>query len=343
MLLVLGECNNNFSAAERRYSEKFPDRTPHSRHVFERLAKRVREKGIVQPDHNKGKKILRPAREGDNAIDVLAAATVDPTISTRKIALELDQSRSTVWRILNNEKWHPYHINLHQQLSLADHANRVAFCEWLLNQHVTLCEEIVWSDEAMFKSNGEVNLHNAHYWSDRNPHWLREVDNQHVWSLNVWCGIVGDRIIGPFFFDGTLTGLRYAEFLRTTIAEVLDELPLALVRNMWLQQDGCPAHWHRMARAAADLLFPGKWIGRGGPVAWPARSPDLTPLDFFLWGVIKDIVYRQKPTTREDMKGRICEAIRSLDPAQIRRATRSVRKRAQKCVKAQGQHFEHKL
>ena len=119
--------------------------------------------------------------------------------------------------------------------------------------------------------------------------------------------------------------------------------PLALVRDLWFQQDGCPAHWHRMAQAAADLLFPGKWIGRGGPVAWPPRSPDLTPLDFLLWGVIKEIVYRLKPTTRQDMKRRIREAIRSLDPAQSRRATRSVRKRAQKCIEAHGQYFEHKL
>ncbi|KAJ4429330.1 hypothetical protein ANN_26334 [Periplaneta americana] len=36
----------------------------------------------------------------------------------------------------------------------------------------------------------------------------------------------------------------------------------------------------------------GRWIGRGGPVAWPAQSPDLTPLDFFLWGCMKEKVYQ---------------------------------------------------
>ncbi|GBM88486.1 hypothetical protein AVEN_269361-1 [Araneus ventricosus] len=29
---------------------------------------------------------------------------------------------------------------------------------------------------------------------------------------------------------------------------------------------------------------PDRWIGRGGPVLWPPRSPDLTPLDFFPMG-----------------------------------------------------------
>ena len=40
--------------------------------------------------------------------------------------------------------------------------------------------------------------------------------------------------------------------------------------------------------------FPDAWIGRGGPIPWPPRSPDLSPLDFFLWGYIKNIVYAEK-------------------------------------------------
>jgi hypothetical protein len=34
--------------------------------------------------------------------------------------------------------------------------------------------------------------------------------------------------------------------------------------------------------SAEDNNYEGKWIGRGGPVAWPPRSPDLTPSDFFM-------------------------------------------------------------
>ncbi|KOC64115.1 hypothetical protein WH47_01683 [Habropoda laboriosa] len=43
--------------------------------------------------------------------------------------------------------------------------------------------------------------------------------------------------------------------------------------------------------------YPGRWIGRSGTVEWPARSPDLIPIDFYLWGTLKDIVYTNKPTT----------------------------------------------
>ncbi|GFU22164.1 hypothetical protein TNCV_2060421 [Trichonephila clavipes] len=41
-------------------------------------------------------------------------------------------------------------------------------------------------------------------------------------------------------------------------------------------------------------VYPGRWIGRGEPVAWPAHSPDLNPLDFFSWGNLKSLCMRRR-------------------------------------------------
>ena len=46
-----------------------------------------------------------------------------------------------------------------------------------------------------------------------------------------------------------------------------------------------------------------------GPTAWPLRSPDLTPLDFFARGFIKDVVYRRKVRDLADLRQRIIEAV----------------------------------
>jgi hypothetical protein len=49
-----------------------------------------------------------------------------------------------------------------------------------------------------------------------------------------------------------------------------------------------------------DEQLPNRWTGRRGPVEWPPRPPDLTPVDFFFWGVVKDKVSSQKPHTVDD-------------------------------------------
>jgi hypothetical protein len=57
------------------------------------------------------------------------------------------------------------------------------------------------------------------------------------------------------------------------------EVPLAKRMHMVFQHDGAPAHYSRLV-THLNLTFLERWIGRGGHVPWPPRSPDLTPLDF---------------------------------------------------------------
>jgi hypothetical protein len=48
--------------------------------------------------------------------------------------------------------------------------------------------------------------------------------------------------------------------------------------------DGAPAHFSRAVLDVLSNTYHDVWMGRGGPTAWPPRSPDLNPLDFYLWG-----------------------------------------------------------
>jgi hypothetical protein len=84
------------------------------------------------------------------------------------------------------------------------------------------------------------------------------------------------------------------------------------------KHDGAPAHFHNQVVNFLNQEFLGNWIGRGRGhlIQWPPRSPDLTPLDFFLWGYVKERVFQEIPTTREDMMERIQQAF-----AAIRRET----------------------
>ncbi|GFU78542.1 putative LOC100569746 [Trichonephila clavipes] len=85
----------------------------------------------------------------------------------------------------------------------------------------------------------------------------------------------------------------------------LPELNNHDVQELWFQQDGATCH---TARATIDLLkdtFGDGLISRFGPVNWPPRSCDLTPLDYFLWGYVKSLVYADKPQTLDHLEDNI--------------------------------------
>jgi len=58
------------------------------------------------------------------------------------------------------------------------------------------------------------------------------------------------------------------------------------------------------------MRYPNRWVGRGGLISWPSRSPDLNPLDFFFWDYSKNIVYANAPSTRLDMMNRIKKVVK---------------------------------
>ncbi len=110
---------------------------------------------------------------------------------------------------------------------------------------------------------------------------------------------------GPYLMEPRLTAPVYLTVLRETLPQLLVEVPLSIRRTMWLQHDGAPAHSACTIRAYLDQTFGARCIGQGGPVAWPPRSPDLNPLDFFLWGHMKALVYETPVESKENLVARI--------------------------------------
>ena len=86
--------------------------------------------------------------------------------------------------------------------------------------------------------------------------------------------------------------------------------------------------------------FPDRWIERDGPIPWPPRSPDITPLDFFLWGYVKDTVYRTKVREMTDLKQRISNAIATIDEAMLQRTWQEIEYRLDVLRATNGAHIE---
>ena len=130
---------------------------------------------------------------------------------------------------------------------------------------------------------------------------------------------------------------NYIIFIRDILPKMLENVPLQIRQRLWLQHDGAPAHFALNVREYLNYVFPKRWIWRGGPVQWPSRSPDLTPMDFFIWGEMKCLVYETPIDTPEELVSRVAKA------AAIIRETQSFARGCQLCINVNGRNFQQLL
>ena len=121
----------------------------------------------------------------------------------------------------------------------------------------------------------------------------------------------------PYFFQNkavqavTVNGVRYREMITNFLWHELEGMD---VDDMWFQQDGATCHTANETMALLRNKFNGRVISRNGDVNWPPRSCDLTTLDFFLWGYLKEKVYVDKPATIQELKDEIIRHINGIEP-----------------------------
>ena len=101
---------------------------------------------------------------------------------------------------------------------------------------------ILFTDEASFTRDGINNSRNLHTWSHDNPHETSVIKFQRRFSVKVWCGLLGNKLIGPFVFDNNLTGNTYEVFLRNGLPGLLEDIPLMIRRQMYFPHL-CSIHW----------------------------------------------------------------------------------------------------
>ena len=341
IVFVYGFCDGNARAAEREYARRFPRRIHPGRGVFPETYQRLRETGSTAV---RGEGRGRPGLMDNVDVvgQVLEEFNDDPTTSVRRVAARTGVPPTTVHAIVRADGRHPYHYTRVQGLDPGDPPRRLTFCQWLLTM-LQFLGLILWTDEATFTRAGVFNQHNAHYWAAENPHVVHEDSFQREFSLNVWIGVIGDRLVGPFFLPHRLNGQGFLDFLNGTLLPALQDLPDEVRQNMWYQMDGAPVHWARIVRAWMNEHFPERWIGRDGHVGWPPRSPALTPLDFFVWGYLKSIVYSSLVNDVEELRQRIIDACAQITPEMIHEATAAVQRRCEECIAAHGGVFEQNL
>ena len=241
-------------------------------------------------------------------------------------------------------------IRRHQLLP-GDYQRRAQFCQWLLGKNDRFLDNVIIGDESAFALNASVNTHNIREYCPRGeqPLDFQYVCNDDRHKLTVWVGLMGNgTVIGPFFFRHNIDGEDYLQLIDEEIAPALRRLPRyrgrrnGQLRRIWWAQDGAPPHRRRIVTDRLTELFGNQVIALNRAVEWPPRSPDLTPLDFFLWGYLKGKVFQTPPESREELERRINHKMNDLrqDRALVRRAVFDMLRRARICSERNGGHVE---
>ena len=157
--------------------------------------------------------VVRTINTRENILEMVQRS---PRLSTRGMASRIGVSRMQVWRTLHEEDLYPHYDQRVQHLEPGDHAQRMDLCR-CITAHPELLSVILFTDEVSFTRDGINNSRNVHTWSHENPHETRVTNFPRRFSVNVWCDVLGNRLIGPFVFHSNLTGNTYEAFLRNEL------------------------------------------------------------------------------------------------------------------------------
>ena len=129
-------------------------------------------------------------------------------------------------------------------------------------------------------------------------YWLNKLLK--VPTLSFHAGIAEDRLLGFPCLPPRLPGAVYHDFLRNVLPELLKDVdPQTMVHVWW-----CSAIFLLAVREFLNSVFPEQWVGRGGPTAWPALSPDLFTSHLYLWRHLKSTVCATEVSDVQDKQQR---------------------------------------
>lgn len=288
----------------------------------------------------------------------MATASFTGSSSARKAERILDVPSTSIRRILHKIlHLYPYKLQSLHELQPADTTMRKSFAVWAMariENDPQWLFNVFWTDEAHFTLHGDVNTQDTHIWATTNP---REYTTHALQSpkVTVWCGFTSSFIVGPFFFEEpcpksgwktcTVTHECYLALLREKVVPALQQRnALSVISFM---KDGAPLHYANPVKRFLLRTF-GKdrkvtVISGGCKIEWPPRSPDLTPVDFWVWGYLKSLVYRSNPSTLAELKESICREVSAIHSDMLHSAVTGVVGCLNCIVECNGGHVEQLL
>lgn len=280
--------------------------------------------------------------------DIIATHFNDnPTTSLRKSSVMLEMSVSMIQRTAKYLKLKPYKSLKVHKIENKNKEKRETFAIWFNAHEAGFEQYVLWSDEKCWVADSSPNSQNDRFWSMIPPNELNEVQYQGKERAMCWVGILNSHIIGPFWFCNdsgesiTVNQRVYLEMLKTQMLPALNNL--TYLRRVYFQQDGASCHCTDSVLEWLKTIFNDRIISRRSSIPWPPQSPDLSPLDYWLWGRVQSLVNLDKPKTIQDIKVSVASNIQKITRQEVKKSVENIRKRLQYCEERKGEHFQHLL
>ena len=281
--------------------------------TIRRLVGKFAESGSILDRPRSGRP--RSSRSEPNIQAIKQVIEGSPLKSLRQVASESDVGcmesvRSIIRKDLGLK---PYKIHELHELKDKDYKRRADFCSAILNkieETQSFLENVLFTDESYFYLDRSVLSRNIRSWSSRNPHVYSEHPLQPEKVL-VWCGLCSRKVYGPFFFDKPIDKVAYLSMLRTKLVPALRRD--GVLQTVIFQQDGGGPHTANDVLKYLEQHFPDRVISWRTSSICPPRSPDLTPLDLFLGGYLKEDMKLKDLDSLEDLKNAIREGVRQVN------------------------------
>jgi len=136
--------------------------------------------------------------------------------------------------------------------------------------------------------------------------------------------------MGPIFFETTVNSVVYQDIITQLIS---------LLEND--ERDNATCHISNKTMNFLREFFGEHIISKG---LWPPpHSPDISPPDFFLWGYLKERVFKNRLHTLDELRRIITTEINFINVSVLQKVATNVVKRARACINEQGSHFKYML
>lgn len=309
-----------------------------SRRFVFRTLKRFKETGNVDVRHNGGCK--RTVRTNKVIKRVREQIRRNPSRSGRNLAKLHQISRSSMHRIIKEDLGlKAYKKQRVHGLTVRQKQARVQKSKNLLVRHGEC--DILFSDEKLFLLQDSHNQQNDRVYAKRLSDIPRDklaVERfQNVSKVMVWGGVSRKGKLPLLFIESNvkINTEYYIErvlknHLLPHVSKLYEDQPYCF------QQDSAPAHKAKKTQA---------WCAENLPDfittdEWPASSPDLNPLDFFVWGYMLQQIKSTKGLNLEQFKKLLIDIWEQIPQDMVRASCDGFTKRLRKVIKEKGDRFE---